>query len=142
MKYFRLMFTDPIYIVRWAMLAVICGIIAYQYRTLDYQDNRIAQMISARQERQRLAALRRDLKPKPEPVIVAAPKPQKNYVLEGASRQFDTYQALINGRVYKPGDALDEFRVRDITIDSATLVHESTGEKRVLKFRGPLVRQN
>ena len=67
MKYLRLIFTDPIFIVRWSMLAVICAIIAYQYRTLDFQDNHVAQMLAARQERQRLATLRRELAPKPEP---------------------------------------------------------------------------
>ncbi len=142
MKYVRLIFTDPTFIVRWSLLAVILGIIAYQYQTLNFQDNRVAQLIESGRERQRLANLRRELTPPAEPVQIAAPAPRKVYVLEGSSRQFNTYQALINGRVYKPGDALDDFVVRTITIDSATLVHQTTGETQILKFKGLQISQN
>ncbi|MCA9402742.1 MAG: hypothetical protein KC897_03085 [Candidatus Omnitrophica bacterium] len=142
MKYLRLVFTDPVFLVRWGMLAVVGVIIIYQYRTLDFQNNRFAQLISERQERQRLAALRAEFRPKAEPVVVVAPKPRKQYVLEGSSRQFNTYQALINGRVYKAGDRLDDFIVDKITIDSAIIVHQATGERQTLKFRGLQIRQN
>lgn len=142
MKYIRLIFTDPVFLVRWAMLAVVCAIILFQYRTLDFQNNRFAQLFAERQERQRLAALRAELRPQPEPVVAVAPKPRKQYVLEGSSRQFNAYQALINGRVYKPGDKLDDFIVDTITMDSATIVHQATGERQILKFRGLQIRKN
>lgn len=142
MKYIRLMFMEPTFVVRWVLLIIIGGIIMYQYRTLGFQNNRVAQLINARQERQRLANLRRDLRPVPKPVEMAAPKPQKHYTLEGSSLQSDTYQALINGKVYTPGDPLDEFVVKTITLDSATLVHQSTGETQVLKFKGLQISQN
>lgn len=142
MKYLRLMFMEPTFIVRWSLLLIICGIILYQYRTLDFQNSRVAQMVHARQERLRLANLRRDMRPIPKPVEIAAPKPKKHYTLEGSSRQSDTFQALINGKVYTPGDPLDEFVVKTITLDSATLVHRNTGETQVLKFKGLQISQN
>lgn len=131
MKYLRLLFTDQSFILKWVLLFFIGGIIVLQKGALDHLRVRMNQINYEKEELQRLANIRRNYLP--ASLLVSGPG---EYILEGSSRQQDTFHALINGKVYASGDPIDEFIVSRITLDSAVLVHQKTGETRVLQFLG------
>ncbi|MGE0269531.1 MAG: hypothetical protein AB7S78_13865 [Candidatus Omnitrophota bacterium] len=142
MKYLRLIFTDISFILKWVLLMVIGGIILFQNKTLTHQQDRMAQIKYEKDELQRLASIRQNYMPKEEPLQIVSDAVRKQYVLEGSSRQKESFHALINGKVYTPGDPIDEFIVSGITLDSAVLVHQKTGETKILQFLGPKIVQN
>ncbi len=121
---------------------VIGGIILFQNKTLTHQQDRMAQIKYEKDELQRLASIRQNYMPKEEPLQIVSDAVRKQYVLEGSSRQKESFHALINGKVYTPGDPIDEFIVSGITLDSAVLVHQKTGETKILQFLGPKIVQN
>lgn len=141
MKYLRLIFTDISFILKWVLLILIGGIILFQNKTLDHQNVRSAQIKYEKDELLRLANIRKNYLPE-APQVVVSDLVRKQYVLEGSSRQEESFHALINGKVYTPGDPIDEFIVSGITLDSAVLVHRQTGETKVLQFLGPKIVQN
>jgi len=142
MKYLRLLFTDISFILKWVLLCVIGVIILFQNKTLDQQHARMSQINYEKDELQRLANIRKNFLPQEEAPQVVSIQGRKQYILEGSSWQQDTFQALINGKVYTPGDPIDEFIVSGITLDSAVLVHQETGETQVLQFLGPKIVKN
>ena len=142
MKYLKLLFTDSSFIIRWVVLVFVGLIMIMQGRTQAYQEDMLREVRYKADDLDRLASIRKAIKPK-APVIVKAPiKPDIHYVLEGSSKMSDEFHALINGRVYTTGDPIDDFVVQTITMNSATLVDNRTGEQRVLQFIGPQIVQN
>lgn len=142
MKYLKLLFTDSSFILRWVMLILVGIIFIMQGRTHAYQEDALREISYKADDLDRLASMRKAIKPK-APVIVKAPiQPDMNYVLEGSSKMSDEFHALINGRVYTTGDPIDDFVVHTITMNSATLVDSRTGEQRILQFSGPQIVQN
>lgn len=60
------------------------------------------------------------------------PESQTVYRLEGTTIQDGSFQALINGVIYKVGDMIDQYKITDITMQSSTLQNPSTLEIRKL----------
>ncbi len=134
--------TDRSFQIRLALIAIIGITIGFQRSTAAYVQKHLTAVDYHDQQLERLAVIRNHIKPK-APVIVRMPEPRvREYVLEGSSQMSDKFHALINGRVYKTGDAIDEFVVHTITMNSAVLQHSRTGERKILQFTGPQIVQN
>jgi len=139
-KYFRLFWTEPRFVLRFILLIIIGMVAAWQYQTLKIQDHRLSQIMDKHKFLALMQERKENILAKLRAVPQMIPLPAKSYVLEGASLQQGIYQALINGAVYKQGDALDEFVIGTITMNSAVLLNTETGGEKNLQFAGPVLK--
>ncbi len=124
------LFNNKEFQFRAAILSVIMLFMVWQFWIVRGQKQEITKLIKDKELKHasRLA--------KKENKSIPAPASQISYRLEGTTMKDGTFQALINGAIYKVGDIVDSYKVTEITLRSSTLQNPFTHEIRRLSFSG------
>lgn len=122
------LFNNKEFQFRAAILSVIMLFMVWQFWTVRGQKQEITKLIKDKELKHasRLA--------KKENKSIPSPASQLSYRLEGTTMKDGTFQALINGAIYKVGDIVDSYKVTEITLRSSTLQNPFTHEIRRLNF--------
>ena len=113
---------------RAAILSVIMFFMAWQFWTVRGQKQEITKLIKNKELKHASRLAKKDNKP------TSSSASQTSYRLEGTTIKNGTFQALINGAIYKVGDIVDSYKVTEITLRSSTLQNPYTHEIRRLNF--------
>jgi len=113
---------------RAAILSVIMLFMAWQFWTVRGQKQEITNLIKDKERKHASRLAKKDNKSNPSSAS------QTSYRLEGTTMKDGTFQALINGAIYKVGDIVDSYKVTEITLRSSTLQNPYTHEIRRLNF--------
>lgn len=122
------LFKDKEFQFRAAILSVIVLFMVWQFWTVHGQKQEITKLVKDKEHKHALWLAKKNN----NPIFVS--KPQISYRLEGTTIKNGTFQALINGAIYKVGDILDNYKVTEITLSSSTLQNPFTNETRRLNF--------
>ncbi len=113
---------------RAVILSVLVLFMIWQFWTVLNQKQEITTLVKEK-ERQHALRLAQE-NDQSVPVVESS----MSYRLEGTTMKDGTFQALINGAIYKVGDIIDNYKVTEITLRSSTLQNPTTNEIRRLSF--------